>query len=130
LLSLALSAVTILVSIYISYLQTSLNYLFFTGIEVIVIAIIMVVLSVAMLCVSRQQLLEDKTEYQVGYDQDQIEGKSVEELLNGLGIVEEHHEHHQYEDSGNAVLMKNDYSSEHFSQDLTSNGTRSTDGLR
>jgi hypothetical protein len=38
-------------------MQTSLNYLFFTGIEVAVIAIIMIVLSVAMLCVSRAQLL-------------------------------------------------------------------------
>lgn len=118
-LSLMLSAVTILVSVYISYLQTSLNYLFFTGIEIAVIAIIMILLSVAVLCVSKAQLLEDRSEYQVGYDQDQIEGKSVEELLNGLGIVEEHHEHHQYEDSGNAVLMKNDYSSEQYSQDLT-----------
>jgi hypothetical protein len=57
LLSLLLSAVSILVSVYISYMQTSLNYLFFTGIEVAVIAIIMIVLSVAMLCVSREQLL-------------------------------------------------------------------------
>ena len=43
----------------------------------------------------------------------------MEELLNGLAVVEEHHEHHDYSDSGNAVLMKNDYSSDHFSQDLT-----------
>jgi hypothetical protein len=57
LISLLLSAASILVSVYISYMQTSLNYLFFTGIEVAVIAIIMIVLSVAMLCVSRAQLL-------------------------------------------------------------------------
>jgi uncharacterized membrane protein len=78
LLSLALSAVIILVSVYISYMQTSMNYLFFTGIEIAMISIIMIVFSIAMLCVSKTQLLEDKNEYQVGYDQDQIEGKSIE----------------------------------------------------
>lgn len=78
---------TILASTYISYMQVSLNYLFFTGVEVAVIAIIMIVLSSAVLCVSRSQLLEDRSEYHVGYDQDQLDGKSVEELLNGLAIV-------------------------------------------
>jgi hypothetical protein len=43
----------------------------------------------------------------------------VEELLNGLAIVEEHHEHNDYSDSGNAVFVKNDCSSDNFSQDLT-----------
>jgi hypothetical protein len=57
LLSIILSALSILSSIYISYMQTSLNYLFFTGVEVAVIAIIMIVLSSAVLCVSRAQLL-------------------------------------------------------------------------
>lgn len=71
-LSLGLSAISMVVSVYVSYLQTSLNYLFFTGFEVAIIAIIMMVLSIAMLCVSRAQLLEDRNEYQVGYDQDQI----------------------------------------------------------
>jgi hypothetical protein len=99
-------------------MQTTLNYLFFTGIEIAIISIIMIIFSIAMLCVSKEQLLEDRSEYQVGYDQDQLEGKSVEELLNGLGIVEEHHEYKQYEESGNAVLRKNDYS-DYGSQDLT-----------
>ncbi len=53
-------------------MQTSMNYLFFTGIEIAMISIIMIVFSIAMLCVSKTQLLEDKNEYQVGYDQDQI----------------------------------------------------------
>lgn len=77
-LSLFLSSAIILVSVYISYLQTSMNYLFFTGIEIAVISIIMIIFSIAMLCVSRQQLLEDRSEYQIGYDQDNLEGKSVE----------------------------------------------------
>ena len=55
----------------------------------------------------RYNMLRNISEEVKGKDLE--EGKSVEELLNGLGVVEEHHEHHRFEESGNAVLRQNDY---------------------
>lgn len=86
-----ISLSSLVVSIYISSLQTSLNYLFFTGLEVTIIAVIMLVMSIAMLCVPKKQLLEDRQEYQSGFGQDELEGKSNEALVDALGVVEEHH---------------------------------------
>lgn len=89
LLSLLLSAATILSSIYISYLQTSLNFLFFTGLEVAILAVLMSVLSLVLFCVPAKQLLETKEDYALGHDQDGLEGKSIEEMVQGLNIEEE-----------------------------------------
>jgi hypothetical protein len=88
-LSLLLSAGTILSSIYISYLQTSLNFLFFTGLEVAILAVLMSVLSLVLFCVPARQLLEAKEDYALGHDQDALEGKSIEEMVQGLNIEEE-----------------------------------------
>lgn len=78
----------IVIAAMLSYYQSSLNYLFFTGIEITIISIIMMILSICMLCVSRQQLLEDKSEYQIGYDNDEMQSKSIEQMLNGIVVVE------------------------------------------
>jgi len=48
-----ISAGSILASVYISYLQTSLTYLFFNCLEVAILSVVMIVLSIVMLCVPR-----------------------------------------------------------------------------
>ena len=48
-----LNATCILASVYLSYLQGSLNYLFFNCLEVTILSVVMIVLSIVMLCVPR-----------------------------------------------------------------------------
>ena len=55
--SIFLNASSIIAAIYISYLQSSLNYLFFTCLEVTIVSLLMIILSIVMLCVPKEQLL-------------------------------------------------------------------------
>jgi hypothetical protein len=52
-LSFFISAASILCSVYISYLQSSLTYLFFNCLEVAILSVVMIILSIVMLCVPR-----------------------------------------------------------------------------
>jgi hypothetical protein len=102
---------------YLSYLQTSLTYLFFSCLEVAILSVIMLVLAVAMLCVPKEQLLEDKKEYTYGHDQGD-EGPSLQEVLQ---VVEEHHSQHElHSDSGQTVMARDrgSQSDEATSQDI------------
>lgn len=86
-----ISIPSIVISIYITYLQTSLTYLFFTGLELAIISVLMMIFSVIFQCLPKDYLLEKKDEYQQGFDQDQLDGKSMEEIMLGMGIIEEEH---------------------------------------
>lgn len=82
-----INAASIVVSVYILYLQSSLNYLFFSCIEVAIVSVLMLTLSIVMLCIPREQLIEDKGDYRLGHDNDQLEGPSLQEIMSGLGVV-------------------------------------------
>ena len=73
-------------------------------------SVVMIVLSIVMLCVPREQLLEDKKEYSYGYDQDQLEGPSLQEVLQ----VEEHNSNAEMSEGGKLVMRKG-YNSEESS---------------
>jgi hypothetical protein len=69
-----------------------MNYLFFTGLEVTIIAVIMIILNFILLCIHKDQLVEMKQEYHLGFDNDQIEGKSIAEMLNAQAMGEEYND--------------------------------------
>ena len=52
---------------YITYLQTSMNYLFFTSIEVAVIGVIMIILSILQALIPKKYILEKKDDYKQGF---------------------------------------------------------------
>ena len=67
-LGLLINAGSILVAAYISYLQSSMNYLFFSCLEVAILSVLMIVFAIALLCVPPEQLLELKSDYKLGAD--------------------------------------------------------------
>jgi hypothetical protein len=77
-LGIAINACSILVAAYISYLQSSMNYLFFSCLEVAIVSVLMIVFAIALLCVPPEQLLELKSDYKLGTDQAQLEGASLQ----------------------------------------------------
>ena len=48
------------------------------------VSVIMIILSLVVLCVPKEQLLEDKKEYTYGHDEDQLEGPSLQEVLQAV----------------------------------------------
>jgi hypothetical protein len=57
---------SILVAAYVFYLQSTMNYLFFSCIEVAIMSVLMIIFSIAMLCVPASQLIETKKDYKFG----------------------------------------------------------------
>ncbi len=51
-------------------------------------SILMIILSIVMLCVPKEQIIEDKAEYSYGRDEDNLEGPSLQEAL---AVQEEEH---------------------------------------
>lgn len=111
-----INACSILVSVYISSLQSETNYLFFSCLEVAIVSVLMIILSIVMLCIPKEQLIEDKGEYKYGHDEDNLEGPSLQEAL---AVEEEYHSNGEVcSNSGSAVMRKQSHS-EQASQDIT-----------
>ena len=66
------------ISAWVAYLQTKMNYLFFTCIENSVISVIMIVICIAQLLTPKGFVLEKKNEYKQGQDSENLEGPSLE----------------------------------------------------
>jgi hypothetical protein len=96
------NAGSVVVSVYLSSIQGEHNYLFFCCLEVAIIGVLMLVLAIVMLCIPKEQLLEDKAEYKYGQDEEQLEGPSLQEAL---GVEEEYHSQGEVH-SGSAMAAK------------------------
>ena len=79
----------IVVSGWISYLQTTMNYLFFTSMEVTVFSIIMIIISILQSFTPKGYVMENKNEYKHGQDQQNLEGESLDEVMMGIDVIEE-----------------------------------------
>lgn len=68
----------------------------------------MIILSIVLLCVPKQQLTEDKGEYKYGHDEENLEGPSLQEVL---AVEEEYHSNGEVcSNSGSAVMRKQSHS--------------------
>ena len=68
----------IVISAWVAYLQTKMNYLFFTSIENSAVNLIMIIITIAQLLTPKGFVLEKKDEYKQGHDSDNLEGQSLE----------------------------------------------------
>lgn len=75
---LLISVPTGVMSAWIGYLQTQMNYLFFTCIENGIVSVIMIVICIAQLLTPKGFVLEKKEEFKQGHDSENLEGQSLE----------------------------------------------------
>ena len=88
-----ISVPAIAISGWISYLQVTMNYLFFTSMEVTILSIMMVIISILQTFTPKGYVMENKDEYRQGHDHHNIEGESLDEVMMGIAVVEE--EYHE-----------------------------------
>ena len=62
----------IVISAWVAYLQTKMNYLFFTSIENSAVNLIMIVITIVQLLTPKGFVLEKKDEYKQGHDSDHL----------------------------------------------------------